>query len=65
MIQVHGVARDDLVDGDARVPDRGRQEERRHVVEGVQDDQDEGANHRVVQELHLGICGDSCELSST
>lgn len=65
LAQVHGLEGDDFVDGHAGFSDRGDQEERREIEQGLQDDQEQGSSDRGVsrfrcrfparyRELHIG-----------
>ena len=53
LLQVHGLARDDIIYGDAWFPARGHQERRRDILQGFQDNQDQVTSGRSLQTLHL------------
>jgi len=46
--QVYGLERDDFVDGHVGLPDRGDQEKRRQIEQGLQDDEEPGPGDRSV-----------------
>ena len=53
LLQVHGLARDDIIYGNAWFPARGYQERRRDILQGFQDNQDQVTSGRSLQTLHL------------
>jgi len=51
--KVHGLARDDIIYGNAWFPARGYQERRRDILQGFQNNQDQVTSGRSLQTLHL------------